>query len=232
MTHNPIQLFIEHNHGPNNGFSELTGTVTDQTGAVIPGATVSLHQPEESTVANASTDAQGKFTMPTVTAGRYEVRISAPGFQTLSRPIEMQPRDFAQLTSTLTVGSMAETVAVRAEASNIQTEQSTSVNMMAPAKIGKLLVVSSVVNGDMKLAIDSAGTLFRSKNGKHWKKIKPQWQGKAAGISLFAESHDSADRATNAKSPLRSIEKEAIFQLTTSSDEVWVSADGKHWRRP
>ena len=39
-----VDLKIEHDRGPVNGNAEVTGTVTDATGAIVPGATISLHQ--------------------------------------------------------------------------------------------------------------------------------------------------------------------------------------------
>jgi hypothetical protein len=50
-----------------------------------------------------------------------------------------------------------------------------------------LAAVSTVTNGRIALAIDSAGALFASKNGgKHWKAVSPQWAGRPVRVAFVA----------------------------------------------
>jgi hypothetical protein len=65
--------------------SALTGTVTDSTGAVLPGATISLESPsliggKHSTV----TDSQGFYRFPAIPPGIYKVTAELQGFRTIS----------------------------------------------------------------------------------------------------------------------------------------------------
>ena len=233
----PLKLTIEHDRGPDNGLSALSGSVTDGSGAVIPRATITLHPSTGNATASAgvSTDAQGKFTLSAVPAGRYEIRIASPGFQTLSRQIELQPRDIAQLKSTLTVGAASETVAVQATGPLIETESAGMSGAPRGKEPGRQPLVSSVTDGSVRLVIDSDGILYRSDSGgSHWKKIKAKWQSRATQVSTITIARDAINKANasgneaQGKIPPGSPER---FQLATSSGEMWVSADGKHWRR-
>jgi hypothetical protein len=60
--------------------ASVVGTVTDQNGAVIPGATVSVLNEEFNLALYASTSLDGRFRIEGLRAGSYNVRIEAPGF--------------------------------------------------------------------------------------------------------------------------------------------------------
>lgn len=62
------------------GNGTIRGTITDPSGAVIPGATVSLTTPDGHTLATATSDASGAYQTKGVPAGTYIVLANAPGF--------------------------------------------------------------------------------------------------------------------------------------------------------
>jgi hypothetical protein len=107
-----LDLKIEHDRGPFNGSAEVTGTVADVTGAIIPGATIKLHQIGTAGTRTTRSNAAGQFDFAGLPAGRYQIEISSPGFMFLSRDLSVQPRDRAVLSTTLSVGSVTETVTV------------------------------------------------------------------------------------------------------------------------
>ena len=111
-----LDLKIEHDRGPFNGSAEVTGTVTDQTGATIPGATITLHQISTRGTRSTRSNAAGQFDLASLPAGRYQIEISMPGFQALSRDLSVQPRDRAILSTKLFVGNVTQAVMVEAEA--------------------------------------------------------------------------------------------------------------------
>lgn len=65
---------------------KISGIVTDQTGAVIPGATVSVIDTERGTTRTLTTDAAGAYDAPTLIPGNYTVRVEVKGFKRLERP--------------------------------------------------------------------------------------------------------------------------------------------------
>src|SRR5690349_6712451 len=62
-------------------YGSIVGTVTDQTGAVVPQAEVKATNPATGETRAASTDGQGRFTIGNVVPGVYEVQVTANGFR-------------------------------------------------------------------------------------------------------------------------------------------------------
>jgi uncharacterized protein YfaS (alpha-2-macroglobulin family) len=121
-----IRLNIEHERGPFNGLAAIVGTVTDQTGAKVPGATVEVHDASAgkgaiAKIRTAKSDAHGDFYLSGVPAGDYTVQVSMLGFRIASRRLNLQPRDRAVLSVTLTVGTVTQAVEVTGQAGNLVT---------------------------------------------------------------------------------------------------------------
>jgi vitamin B12 transporter len=73
--------------GESSAFAQVTlrGTVSDQLGAVVKDAKVTLQRGDTAS-GNTTSDAQGVFTISPVTAGRYHVQVEAPGFALYTGP--------------------------------------------------------------------------------------------------------------------------------------------------
>jgi A-macroglobulin TED domain/Alpha-2-macroglobulin family/Carboxypeptidase regulatory-like domain/MG2 domain/A-macroglobulin receptor binding domain/Alpha-2-macroglobulin bait region domain len=117
-----ISIDIEHDRGPFNGVAEVTGTVTDVSGAVVPNASVELREVPTAKVRTAKTDATGQFSLPGLHAGDYKVQVAVPGFRTISREFTVHPRDRAELSVVLTVGATSMTVEVSGQAVRVQNQ--------------------------------------------------------------------------------------------------------------
>lgn len=114
-----FDIRIEHERGPMNQFAEATGTVTDVTGAIIPNAFVALRAVAGGGRRTTHANAEGKFVFAGLSSGRYGIEISSPGFMQLTSSFDLAPRDRAILAVTLSVGAVAQTVAVEAENVNV-----------------------------------------------------------------------------------------------------------------
>src|ERR1700693_877627 len=66
-------------------FGRILGTVTDQSGAVIAGAKVSVIDTQRGLARTLTTDTAGEYNAPNLIPGTYTVRVEANGFQTLNR---------------------------------------------------------------------------------------------------------------------------------------------------
>src|SRR5262249_40859869 len=64
------------------GTGALTGTVTDPTGSVVPGATVTVTSTETNQARTATTGTDGSYKFALLPPGNYRVRFSATGFRT------------------------------------------------------------------------------------------------------------------------------------------------------
>ncbi len=116
-----INVNIEHDRGPRNGHAEIVGTVTDQTGAVVPGADVELRSAVSGKVRPATTDALGRFTFSILPKGEYVIQVSQPGFRTAAQQLTVLARDRAVLSAVLQVWEATEVVEVEAAAVIVQT---------------------------------------------------------------------------------------------------------------
>jgi hypothetical protein len=219
----------------------LSGRITDRSGALVAGATVTLRDASGNT-RRTTTGTDGSFHLTELAPGHYELTAAATGFETKKQPIELKPSELAMLQPVLDVGTVSEAVTVEAQSAavTVQTE-SANVSGQVIAEISSagrvsavpsgLAVAATVSHGKRFLSLDSAGNLFLSHNGgKKWKKIKPQWTGKVVGIELTpAYMSEVAPKHKNETSgPASAV---AVFQLTTDADAVWTSKDGAHWRQ-
>ena len=105
---------------------QITGRVTDASGAAVPAATITL----TSIATNASRDTvttdAGDYTFPSVPPGLYNVKAEHPGFKTSStNHVEVQVQQTVRLDLTLEVGQVNESVEVSASADMLQAENST-----------------------------------------------------------------------------------------------------------
>ena len=90
--------------------ASVVGTVTDQNGAVIPGATVSVSNEEFNLALYASTSLDGQFRIEGLRAGSYNLRIEAPGFAAdESNGFYLSQNDEARMDRSLKVAAIEET---------------------------------------------------------------------------------------------------------------------------
>jgi len=100
--------------------SALSGTVTDSAGSVIPGATVRVTR-NGAPVTDAVTDASGRYRVPGLTPGPYDVSVAVSGFRTLARSgVEAASGVETVMDAALQVAALSETVAVSAATPQIQ----------------------------------------------------------------------------------------------------------------
>ncbi len=66
-------------------FGELTGTVSDATGAILAGASVTAVNNATSQARQATTNDTGTYSVPYLVPGNYDLRIEHPGFKTATR---------------------------------------------------------------------------------------------------------------------------------------------------
>jgi len=99
----------------------LSGEITDSTGAMLPGATLTLVGPQGSRVI--STDSLGRFSISGLTPGLYDVTVEKPGFKKVeAKRSEVVVDSSSTLNLTLQTGSASETIEVTAEAVAIDSE--------------------------------------------------------------------------------------------------------------
>src|SRR5579884_2246725 len=108
----------------NANTGEIKGTVTDATGAVVPGAAVSIRNVQTGAVNNTTTNDSGLYDVPFLSPGNYSVAFSKEGFRNFVREGIALGVETVEISATLQVGASAQEVVVNATAPVIETDTS------------------------------------------------------------------------------------------------------------
>jgi len=167
-----------------SNFAQISGVVTDGSGASISQALVMVDAASGNLHRQTSADGAGRFAIAGLQPGKYRVQISAPGFAAEVRDVELGADQVAQVDSRLTVGSVSETVAVASGAAMDVQTATVPMNLQ-----------TSVRRGERMLALDASGKLLlRKKSGGRWKKAGGPW--KKAKISELLLTADGDFKVT------------------------------------
>src|ERR1700732_2482583 len=91
---------------------DVTGTILDGTGAVLPGVTVNAVCTTTNSTRTAVSDAQGGYSLPEMPVCVYRVTAELPGFKTVAREAPVFPNGMAKTDFRLEVGTQSETINV------------------------------------------------------------------------------------------------------------------------
>src|SRR5579863_8817268 len=128
-----VSLFAQGN------FGRILGTVTDQTGAVLPGATVSVIDTQRGLARTLTTDAAGEYNAPTLIPGTYIVRVEAKGFKRLDREnVLIEVNKEVRVDLTPQPGEQTQTVTVTEAIPLVDTATSTLGGALSNAEINDL----------------------------------------------------------------------------------------------
>ena len=100
---------------------DITGEVTDHTGAVLPNATVTALNTGTNLSRSATTSDNGNYRIPNLAIGEYKVTAIAQGFKTAVSTAEVRAGAIAQASFKMEVGQRAETVEVEGQAPMVET---------------------------------------------------------------------------------------------------------------
>ncbi len=104
----------------------LTGVVTDPSGGVISGATVTLTNNGTGAIRTATTDASGNYKFSLIPPGAYSLKFEAPGFKTSTVPsVTVNVTETPVLNEKLEIGAQTSEVTVEATAETVQTQNAT-----------------------------------------------------------------------------------------------------------
>jgi hypothetical protein len=103
----------------------IRGTVSDQSGAVVVGATVTAQNVATGVNSVATTGANGNFTIPFLPPGVYTVTVEQAGFKkAVLDNVNVPVGDTIRQDVTLTVGEVSQSVSIEAEGVTLKTETS------------------------------------------------------------------------------------------------------------
>ena len=116
----------------------IAGTITDQAGAVIANAKVTVTHKDTGASRVVQTDESGAFSAPSLPAGIYEIRAEASGFATNVRFVEVNTGSTTNASMAMRIGSAKEVVDVQAEGAAINLESHTVQGVVARQQIENL----------------------------------------------------------------------------------------------
>ncbi|BCS32203.1 hypothetical protein TBR22_A14130 [Luteitalea sp. TBR-22] len=149
----------------------ILGTVTDNSGGVMPGVTVTVTQVETGRTRTYVTDANGEYTAPSVPTGTYKVNVELQGFKTvLLEGITVSVDQRVRVDARLEVGNMAETVEIVAQtplvqpnssdlSTTVEEEQIKALPLNGRNFVSLTRTVPGVMRGIPGSNIDGAGSL-------------------------------------------------------------------------
>jgi hypothetical protein len=106
------------------GQTALVGTVTDSSGSVVPGASVTAVNVGTQDTYETVTNAQGQYNIQFVRLGRYEITIALEGFQTFrATGVEVAGNQVVRTDAVLGVGALTESVTVEAASAVLATDR-------------------------------------------------------------------------------------------------------------
>lgn len=104
----------------------ITGEVKDQSGALIPNATITVTNTATNVARTTTTNNAGLYSFPALVPGLYQVKAAAAGFQTtITNDIELQVQQTARVDFNMAVGTATQTLEVAANAALLATENAT-----------------------------------------------------------------------------------------------------------
>jgi Carboxypeptidase regulatory-like domain/TonB-dependent Receptor Plug Domain len=147
------------------GTATIRGTVTDASGGVLPGATVTITNAGTKDIRTAVSDDRGGYTFASLFNGTYELKVELEGFKGYdAKNIVLSPNDTRGLDVMLEVGNLTDVITVSSPLEIIQTETGAREGVLRAEQIDNLSVVSRsslellrIMPGVVSPSIDSPG---------------------------------------------------------------------------
>ncbi|MBV9437201.1 MAG: TonB-dependent receptor, partial [Acidobacteria bacterium] len=186
---------------------DITGTVTDPSGAIVPNATVNLKSVDTGTTQSTTTNASGFYRFALLKPGRYQVTMNQSGFQPIQSNVIVAVGQATTNNITLAVSTSVQTVEVTAETPVLNAE-SASLNTSFSQ-----LEVSALPNGGQDLtniAQTTPGTVMNVSGG----------YGNFTNNGLPATSNLFTVNGENDMDPYFNINNSGATNLTLGANEI------------
>jgi len=117
----------------------VSGVVHDSTGAVLAGVTVTMKNVATGATRTATSDAEGRYQIPGIEPGEYELRAAFAGFKTVVKsPLAVTVGGGTDVGIEMTVGNVAEQVTVKTETPLIETSKADLTRIVSTREIESL----------------------------------------------------------------------------------------------
>jgi hypothetical protein len=143
------------------GTGAITGTVTDSTGAVIGGATVTATLVSQNTSATRTTTGAGDYTISPLTPGEYTITVTARGFEKfVQQHVTVDALNTVAVNITMTIGAAQQTITVTTAPPVLETTDASLGAVMDNQMYSSLpLLMGAGGNADQRRATDFAALM-------------------------------------------------------------------------
>ena len=119
--------------------AEVSGTVTDSSGAALPGAQVSMTETDKALTRTIITDEIGHYAFPNLPVGPYRLEVTLPGFKDyVQSGIVLVVNNNIQLNVAMQVGAISEHIEVSAVANQVETKETSVASVIDEQRIREL----------------------------------------------------------------------------------------------
>ncbi len=133
--------------------SEVTGTVTDQTGASVPGAKITLTDPATGSVHTSTSNDSGLYDVVGLNAAVYNLKVTAKGFQTyVQSGVVVNISQTFRVDVKLPIGTESQTITVEADALTVQSDSN-----VVSTLINEQQITDLPTNGRSVISLASLG---------------------------------------------------------------------------
>jgi len=185
---------------------DITGTITDPSGAVIAGATVTLTSVDEGSVQTTTTSQAGVYRFSLLKPGRYAVVASQAGFEKAERKMELVVGQLLNADLKLAVGAATQTIEVSADAGTVSVDPA-QVTSFTAAEVALL----PSAGGDITNIADTAPGVIVNTTGGY---------GNFTANGLPATSNLFTVNGENDMDPYFNINNSGASNLTLGSNEI------------
>jgi hypothetical protein len=202
--------------------ARIHGTVTDQTGAVVPNASIQATHVDTGTVRTTTSGSSGDYVLTDLAVGAYSIEVKASGFERyVQKGIVLQVGDNVALDISMKVGAVTQAVEVSAGATMVQTQDTSISEVIDQRRIndlplnGRLPTQLVVMAGAATNYIPNGGDLTGSKNYLTSVSISVAG-GEGNGVDYLLDGADHNDPFSNVNLPLPLVDAMQEFSVQTN----------------
>ena len=128
--------------GQGSTTATIRGNIQDSSGAVLPGATITVTNPSNRSVQTTVSDDRGQYLFAGLFPGTYDLKVELSGFKTYERKaLSLSPSDNRGIDIRLDVGQQTELVTVTAQQEVIQTQTGAREGVLTAKQIDNLSII-------------------------------------------------------------------------------------------
>ena len=118
--------------------ASVSGRVTDPQGAAVPGALVTARQIETNVTRDTVTDQEGRFRLPYLKVGRYDIGVRLQGFADATRTLTLTVGSAFELPVVLTIAGLESNITVSADATILEAARSQIAGTVSQTEVRNL----------------------------------------------------------------------------------------------